>query len=482
MLDVIVIGGGPAGVIAALRAAELGASVSLVEKNRLGGTCTIDGCVPTRVLARAARLAREAGNCAGYGLLGIDPALDFERLMARTQQVVYQIEEKKQLIKHLEESGVEVLAGTGPAHFIDPHRIAIEDGRILEAEKFILCVGGRARQLNFPGAQHALSHSEVWSLKSLPKSILIIGAAATGCQFASIFAALGAQVTLLERSDRILAGEDQDISLEIQKAFEARGIDMLTGSGAVEQIIRNGRMHRVDVRIDEGTRALEAEAVLLAVGWPGNADLLNLEAAGVERARGYIRVDDRLCTTAPHIFAAGDITGRMMLVQSGGYEARIAAENAVLGPGQRYNHKIVPHGGFTDPEYASVGLSEALARQAGHEIVTASVPYAALDRAVIDDCPAGFCKLVVSVESHRILGAHVVGEQALEVIQLVAAGMASDMWVEQLAELEIAYPTFTGILGLAARKAVDILGVMPVAPHWRALDRAIAAEWERVDG
>jgi dihydrolipoamide dehydrogenase len=197
-----------------------------------------------------------------------------------------------------------------------------------------------------------------------------------------------------------------------------------------------------------------------------------------------VAVDDTLRTSAPHIFAAGDITGRMMLVQSASDEARTAAENAVRGAGRRDAHAIVPHGGFTDPEYGSVGLTEEAARaqeekEESHGVAAAVVPYADLDRAVIDGRTEGFCKLIVSRASRQILGAHVVGEQALEVIQIVAAGMAAGMRVEQLAELEIAYPTFAGIVGLAARQISRELGVIPVSPQWRALHPPRAAEWER---
>jgi len=216
------------------------------------------------------------------------------------------------------------------------------------------------------------------------------------------------------------------------------------------------------------------------VGWPGNVDSLNLDQAGVQTERGYIPVDDFMRTSADHIFAAGDITGRMGLVQRASYDARVAAENAVLGAGQHYKHQIVPHGGFTDPEYGSVGLTEEQARSTDDPLV-ALVPYSTLDRAVIDGHTDGCCKLIVSRETHRILGAHVIGEQALEIIHLVAAGMASGMWVEQLAELEIAYPTYTAIVGLAARQITRDLGVVPISPQWRAIGREIAVEWERRD-
>jgi dihydrolipoamide dehydrogenase len=479
MFDVMVVGGGPAGVTAALRARELGATVALVERGRLGGTCTNDGCVPTRVLAKAARLVREAEHFSDFGLIGERPQVDLARLLAHTQQTVYRMHEKKQLVAHLQSAGVTVYADTGNAQFVDPHTIALADGRRFQADKFILCAGGRARRLDFPGSEHVLTHSDLWSLKQLPRSLAIVGGAATGCQVASIFAAFGTQVWLLEVFPQLLGREDALVSEVLTAAFRRRGLQVITGIGGVERIDATDSGLDLRYSLQGESHSLSADAVVLASGWPGNADGLNLSAAGVQSERGYVSVDDYLRTSAPHIFAAGDINGRMMLVQSAGYEARIAAENAVLGVGQPYTHQIVPHGGFTDPEYGSVGLTEAQARAAEPDCVVAVVPYADVDRAVIDGHTEGFCKLIVSQETHRILGAHIVGEQALEAIQLVAAGMAADMWVEQLAELELAYPTYTAIVGLAARRVLRELGVMPLAPQWRALGTPHIAEWER---
>lgn len=479
MYDLIVIGGGPAGVTAALRGRELGARVALVERGRMGGTCTNDGCVPTRVLAKAARLMRDAEQFEDYGLVGPPPRLEFERLITRTQQVVYTIHEKKQLIKHLETSGVIVHADVGPAAFSDPHTIALPDGTSLRAERFVLCAGGHARRVGFPGAELTLTHSDVWSLKSLPRRIVVVGAAATGCQLASNFAAFGAHVTLLDIAPRILPGEDETVSESMQAAFEARGIEIVTAIDGVEGVERAQRELTLHYRKDGNMHVLPAGAVVQAVGWPANLEALNLPAAGVETQGGYVPVDRYLRTSVPHIYAAGDITGRMMLVQTGSHEARVAAENAMLSADQDYEPQVVPHGGFTDPEYGSVGLTEADARASGDEIAVASVPYADLDRAVIDGRPEGFAKLIVSRETHRILGAHVVGEQALEVVQIVAAGMAADMAVGQLAELEIAYPTFSAVLGLAARRLLRDLGVSPLALQWRVLGQPPAAEWER---
>lgn len=479
MKDIIVIGGGPAGVMAALRASELGVQVALVERGRLGGTCTNDGCVPTRFLAHVARLVREAEQFSDYGLVAESPQLDFGRLMSRTQKKINELHEKKNLDSHLEEYGVEVFTDVGQTRFVDANTLETAGGMKLTAEKFILCAGGRPRRLTFPGHELALTHSDIWSLEKLPKSVAIVGGAATGCQLASILAAFGSKVSLLEIAPQLLGMEDALISEAIENAFVRRGIEVITGIDGVDRIEKDDGQLVLWYSYQGQVKQITAELVLQAAGWPGNADALNLKAVDVRSERGYVVVDEYLRTSAAHIFAAGDITGRMMLVQSAGYEARVAAENAVLGPGQPYSHKIVPHGGFTDPEYGSVGLTEERARVLEPDCQVAVVPYSALDRAVIDNHQEGYCKLIVSQESHRMLGAHVVGEQALEIVQVVGAGMAADMWVEHLAELELAYPTYTAIVGLVARKLVHQLGVMPLSHQWRSLGKPFAAEWER---
>jgi pyruvate/2-oxoglutarate dehydrogenase complex dihydrolipoamide dehydrogenase (E3) component len=480
VFEVLVIGGGPAGVTAALRARELGATVALVERGNMGGVCTNDGCVPTRVLARAARLVRDAEQFADYGLLGAPPAVDFARVLDRTRRVVHEVQEKKQLRRHLEAAGATVMDRTGDARFVDPHTLALGDGSRVSGEKFVVCAGGHARRMDFPGAGHAITHSDVWMMKDLPPSVAIVGAAATGCQLASVFAAFGSRVHLLEVAPRILGGEDEVVSEGVAGAFSRRGIEILAGIGGVDRIETKDDLLRLFYTQGGEARTLDAEAVVLAVGWPGNVEALNPGAAGVETRRGYVVVDDCLRTSAPHVFAAGDVTGRMMLVQSANYEGNLAAENAVLGEERDYRRAIVPHGGFTDPEYASVGLTERRAREeiGDEDCAVAVVPYSDLDRGVIDGHPNGSCKLIISRSTRRILGAHIVGEQAVEVVQLVATAMGGDMRVEQLANLELAYPTFTAIVGLAARKLARELGLVPVSLRWRARERPGSTEWE----
>jgi len=470
--DVIVLGGGPAGAAAALRARELGATVALVERDRLGGVCTNDGCVPTRALAKAARLVRDTDQFADYGLDGPRPAVDFRRVLAKAAATVELVHQLKALPERLERAGIRLIAGTGTARFADAHTIAIGDGRDqLRAESIIVCVGGHARRLPFPGSEQAVTHSDIWAFEALPASALVVGGSATGCQLASVLAAFGSQVTLLETADRLLGAEDQAVSEAVADAFRRRGIGVETGVERLERLERRDRgALRLRWRGRGEPRAADADAVLLAVGWPGNLEELRLDAAGIRTEGGYIKVDDRLRTSAANVWAAGDVNGHMMLVQTAEAEARLAAEHAVLAARPRPAAgprapgvaprllRVVPRGGFTDPEYASVGLTQAEAETVQGGYVAAVARYADLERAVIDGHTEGFAKLLVSRSDRRILGAHVVGEQAVEVVQIAAAAMAAEQPVEQLAGLQFAYPTFTAIIGLAARQAARRLG------------------------
>ncbi len=480
--DVVVLGGGPAGVTAALRARELGATVALVEKGVLGGTCTNDGCVPTRVLAKAARLMRDSHQFEHYGLVGgSKPQVDFARLIARTRQVVQDVHGKKDLIAHLNDVAIEAFVDVGDTWFVDPHTVETASGQRIQGKRFVIAVGGHSRKLPFPGSEHTLSHGDVWQMEQMPRSVVIVGGGATGCQLASVFHTFGTQVSLVDLAPRILLGEDVDISEKIAREFTKQGIDLRLGNDGVKRVEQHSD-HYAFIYSENGEKhEILTDAVLVAVGWPGNTGGLALEAAGVETERSYIVTDDTLRTTAAHIYAAGDITGRMMLVQSASEQARTAVENALLGRDEVATHRLVPHGGFTDPEYGGVGLTEEQALE-HYDIAVAKVSYSALDRAVIDDRRTGFCKLIVDRDTHLVLGAHVVGEQAVEIVSMVSAGMAADMTVEQLADLQLAYPTFAAIVGLAAREITREIGFTPVAPVWRALAGAQAAEWELASG
>jgi pyruvate/2-oxoglutarate dehydrogenase complex dihydrolipoamide dehydrogenase (E3) component len=480
MYQVVVIGGGPAGVTAALRARELGATVALVERGRLGGTCTNDGCVPTRVLAKTARLIRDSEQFGKYGLRFDAPLqVDFAQIMQRLREVIVEVGDKKQLLDHLDEVGITVYANAGAAAFIDAQTIRTERGEEIRGERFLVCAGGHPRQLPIPGAEHILTSSSVWNLQTKPASLAIIGGGATGCQLASVFEDFGVKVTLLDIAPHLLLTEDADVSVEIERQFLRRNIQIKI---SIQEITRVEKRETDQLLVytdaDGKPQQLSVESVIASVGWPGNLDLLGLDKAGVKTERSYIVVDDYLRTTVPHIYAAGDITGRSMLVQSAEYQARLAVENALFPYTQQAQEHLVPHGGFTDPEYGGVGLTEAQARE-HHDVITATIPYADLDRAVIDDRRDGFCKLIIDRRTNRILGAHVVGEHAVEIVSAVSAGMAGGLHVQHLASLEFAYPTFIAILGLAARQIAREVGAVQTKPEWITEKTPRAAEWER---
>ena len=309
-----------------------------------------------------------------------------------------------------------------------------------------------------------MTYSDIWSLTQLPASVAVVGGAATGCQLASILEDFGCQVYLLELAPRLIPQEDEDIALALANAFDMQHMTVITGA-QTERLEKTDSGTQLHYRKQERPASLTVGAVFFATGWPGNVDSLNLAAAGVVTERSYIPVNDYLQSNVPHIFAPGDINGQSMLVQSARYEGRIAAENAVLGPYRRFTHEIVPSGSFTDPEYASVGLTEAQARQE-YDCAVAVVHYDDLLRPVADGHPDGFCKLIVDRRHRYILGAHVIGEYSVEIIQMVAACIASGMRVEQVAELQLAYPTFTEAVGMAAQKLVRELGLAPLPQLW----------------
>ena len=467
-MKLIVFGGGPAGVNAALQARELNADVTLIESKRVGGTSINEGPAPVRTLARAARLVRDVQSWETFGLKGVRPSIDLAAVLANANRVANYAHEKKHMAESIRSTGIELIEGSGPAQFLDQHTVGIADGRTWQADKIIIAVGGRGRVLPIPGAELGLTYNDIWTLKQLPTTVAVVGGAATGCQLASILEDFGCQVYLLEFAPRLIPREDEDIAVALADAFEKQHLRVITGATTERLEKVNGGL-QLHYRRQERPTSLIVDAVFFAVGWPGNVDSLNLTAADVLTERSYIPVNDFLQSNVPHIFAAGDVNGRSMLVQSARYEGRIAAENAVLGPYRRFTHEIVPSGSFTDPEYASVGLTEAQARQQ-YDCQVAIVHYENLLRPVADAHPEGFCKLIVDRRNRYILGAHVIGEYSVEIIQMVATCMASGMKVEELAERQLAYPTFTEAVGMAAQMIVRELGLSPLPQLWSDIE------------
>jgi pyruvate/2-oxoglutarate dehydrogenase complex dihydrolipoamide dehydrogenase (E3) component len=466
-MRVVVLGGGPAGVSAALHAAELGADVTLIERGRIGGTAFNRGPAPVRTLARAARLVRDWNSWDTFGLRGPRPDVDIGATLANAQRVAGYLHERKRIADHIRSAKVHLIEDAGDAHFVDANTVAAADGRTWTADRIIIAVGGKPGRLPIPGAELGLTYEDLRGLTSLPHRVCVIGAADTGCQLTSILADFGCEVTLVEYARRIVQRADADVSAALEHAFRGRGIHVVTGA-AVQRIESLAPGVRVSYRMGDESRTVDVDAAFFAVGWPSNADLVDTAAAGVVTDRGYVVVDDYTTTNVPHIFAAGDVDGNSMLVSSATIEGRVAAENAVLGPRRRVVHEIVPAGSFTDPEYGSVGLTEEQAR-ARYDCTVAVARYEDMLRPVADGQPEGFCKLIVESTRRQIVGAHVLGEYSAEVIQTVATCMATGMRIEDVAELQFAFPTFTEGVSQAAQMVVNQLGVRPMSHLWSSL-------------
>jgi len=363
------------------------------------------------------------------------------------------------LRSQIDELQVALHERAGTARFVDSHTVETESGLRLQGKKIIICTGGVSRRLSIPGFELTVTHSDAWSLTSVPPSMLVIGGGATGAQVASIFNAFGSKVELFEAGPRILATEDEDVSAVVADAFVAAGIRVRQNFGKIESFKKTSTGVRMIFSKDGALNRAEAAVVVAAVGWAADTATLNLSKVGVDvDHRSFVRVDTHLQTSVPHIFAAGDVTGRMMLVPQAIQDGFVAATNAMRGEKKIPESSVNPIGSFTDPEYAQVGLTERKAREK-HDVVIAVVGFDSTTRTIIDGRTTGFCKLIVDRPTFKILGCHVVGERAVDITQVAAIAIAAGMRVDDLAQVPLSFPTYAAILGRVAANAARQLNL-----------------------
>jgi pyruvate/2-oxoglutarate dehydrogenase complex dihydrolipoamide dehydrogenase (E3) component len=410
---------------------------------------------------------RDARSWQELGLRGDAPSLDIAAALASARRVADYALGEHRMPTALRNRGIDLVDHAGPAVLASARTVALADGRELRGDAIVIAVGGRAGRLPIPGAELALTYEDLRALDALPASVAVVGGADTGCQLASILADFGVTTTLIEAAPRLIPHADQDVSAALAESFRRRGIAVLT-STLVERLERTASGIVARHRSGTAEGQLGVEAVFFAVGWPGNGDRIGAADVGIDTESGYISVDDGLRSSLPHVFAAGDVNGLSMLVPSARLEGRLAAENAVLGTRRRFTHELVPTGSFTDPEYGGVGLTETQAGER-YDCEVGLVHYQDLLRPRVDARPDGFCKLIVERHRRYILGAHVIGEYSAEVVQTAAACMAANLRIEQVAELQPAFPTFTESITIAAQTIVRNMGIAPSAPSWGEL-------------
>ncbi len=437
--DIIIIGGGPAGYAGAIRASQLKKSVLCIEREHLGGICLNWGCIPTKALLTNAHLVetlRDQGDVFGYEGNG---SWKFPQMIARSRKVASTLN-----------SGIEglfrkykVKYEMGAARVIAPHKVKLGD-KVLTAANIIVATGTRPREL--PGlpfdGEKVINYKDAMVLKSQPKSMVVIGAGAIGCEFSYFYNAIGTEVTLIEMQDRILPVEDAEVSAVLDKSLANRGLRILTKTKTTH-IDTSGNGVRVTVETPKGQETIEAEVLLVAIGVTGNVEEVLAPDLGVELVKNHIKVDKHYKTGVEGLYAVGDVIGPPWLAHVAHHEAICCIER-ICGYSDRYvDYETIPGCTYTDPGVASVGLTEAQAREAGHDLRIGKFPFVASGRAQAADETEGFVKLIFDKKYGELLGAHLVGSHATEMISELVMAKKLEATEEEIIHAMHPHPTFS---------------------------------------
>jgi dihydrolipoamide dehydrogenase len=446
--DVIFVGSGPGGYVGAIRAAQLGASVIVVEREYLGGTCLNWGCIPSKAMIAATERLHHVETAKTFGIeISGDIAVNFEALMARKQKVVQTLRGgvgmlfKKNKIRHVE----------GFARFADPHTIEVEkDGATttLRARKFVLAMGSSAIRLPISGLEGGRDEG-VWTSDDavtapfIPKRMLVLGGGAVGCEFSYVFNGLGSDITLVEVQPTLLPLMDSELGTELAKILGKSGVKVKTSTG-LERVERKGDTWLCHLKQGDKTETVEVDVVLLGVGRKANVDGMNLDKVGVKlHPKGVQVLDDTLVTEVPHIYALGDVTGRIQLAHVAMYEGVHVAATITGGKPRKVDYKAVPNAVYTSPEVASVGLTEAEAKAQGYDVVIGKAKFAIFGRAIATGETDGFVKVVAERKYGEVLGVHMLGAHVTDMIHEAVVAIKHEATLESMADCIHAHPTMS---------------------------------------
>lgn len=459
--DLVVIGAGPGGYVAAIRAAQLGANVAVIERENVGGTCLNVGCIPTKAWVHSAYLLKQAKHAGEFGVELSSVNFDFARAGRHKQKVVDQL--VRGVGGLVKANGVDLI--TGEAAFVDSNTLSV-GGDQLRFNSVIIATGShptRPPAAAIPGIDdgRCLDSTGLLALETLPQRLLVLGGGVIGCEFASIFNEFGSEVTIMEMLPRLVAMEDESASAALTKEFKARKIAVHTDS-KVERLEAAGSGVTAHFSGGAGASSVEADIVLVATGRAPTVSGLNLEAAGVSYdPRTGITTDDQMRTNVPHIFAIGDVAGHYQLAHTASREGEIAAENA-LGHEAHISYKAVPRVVYTDPEIAAVGLTEEQARaQYGDSVHIGQFPFAANSRAAIYGERTGFVKVIYEAQYGELLGVVMVGSHVSDMISAGVNSLEAESTIETLAYSIQAHPTLAESIKEAALDALGQVIHMP---------------------
>jgi dihydrolipoamide dehydrogenase len=454
--DLVVVGGGPAGYVGAIRGAQLGLRTAVVERDKLGGTCLHVGCIPTKVLLHTAEVLEQVRGAAEIGIAVDGARLDMPQLRRRVDRVVTTNFRGVEYL--MRKHGITVLAGDGA--LLDPTHLRAtgRDGRAtdVQAGAILLATGSRPRSL--PGVaidnERVLDSTGALRLAEVPGSIIIIGAGAVGAEFASVFAAFGSRVTLIEYFPNCLPLEDEEVSAVFTKAVQRRGVTVKTGCG-VTGVHAGGTGVRVSHRRGDGPEeSVEAEYALIAVGRAPVTDGLGLENVGLTVERGALPVDERMRTSVETIYAAGDMIGGLLLAHVGSAEATVAVETIAGQTPARLDPMLMPRCTYSIPQVASVGLTEQQAKALGRDVTIGKFQFTANAKAAILNEREGLVKIVADRELGEILGVHLAGPQVTELLPEAVLGKSLEATVLEIGQAVHAHPTLSEAVHEAALAAV----------------------------
>jgi dihydrolipoamide dehydrogenase len=455
--DVTVIGAGPGGYVAAIRSAQLGLKVALVEKEHLGGVCLNWGCIPTKALLRTAEVISLLGEGKEFGFTVDGFQADFCAAVDRSRKV------SERLVKGVDtlmrKNQIDVVMGVGVLRAAGEVNVSLGDGtaRTLETRNIIIATGGSARSISgvTPDGERIMTYREAIVLRDLPASVVIIGAGPIGMEFAHIWQTYGAEVTVVEMLPRVLPLEDKEVSAVVERAFKRRKVRLLTGTRVDGvQTTANGVQVRVSSE-KEGEQVLEAERALIAIGVRPNVENLGLDALGVRLDRGSIVVDESMRTNVPGIYAIGDVTGKLALAHVASTQGIVATEAIAGSATASLDYEATPRCTYCQPQVASFGLSEAQAIERGHQVKVGRFPFLANGKALALGERDGFAKIVADVVSGEILGAHLVGPEVTELLPELVLARTWELTPDEIARTVHAHPT----LGEAIMEAAhDVFG------------------------
>lgn len=449
--DIAIVGGGPGGYVAAIRAAQLGLSVTIVEQEELGGLCLNWGCIPSKALLRNAEVLSLIHRANEFGIHFDNLTVDYGKAVDRSRQVVKRlVGGLKSLMKRY---GIVTVEGFGSIP--GPGRVSVDGQEEIQAANIIIATGALNKGISsLPvDGERIITTREALSLREVPGRVAIVGGGAAGVEFAYLWSTYGSEVTLIELLPNLLPNEDPEISQILEKSFQKQGINIMTGSRVEASYSTNG-VATLTVSKDNETSEIHCDRVLVAVGLEGNIAGTGLDTQGIEMRNGFIAIDDVMRTSLPNIYAVGDVTGAPLLAHTAFAQGHIAVETIAGLPTTRLIAENVPRATYCQPQVASVGLTEAQARERGLDVKVGKFPFMASGKALGHGDREGFVKVVAGAEYGEILGAHMIGPEVTELLGEVSVAQALDATIEDLGLAIHPHPTLSEALKEAALAAM----------------------------